>query len=241
MQGDQSAAPQTYKGTVALDEFGQRRIRSKKDDIEAGLNMLGKVVIDYIQGYYTDEKIIRILRPNRKEPDEQQINMPITDISGYIVGRTNDVTVGKYDLVVVSGSTLPSNRWARFEYYKELYQLGVIDQVELLSQTDVADMEGVMARKGQLQQAMQQIQSQEEQIKKLQGDLQTAQRESVHDRKRIEVKEFEVKLAKAEAKAEMATQLYQTRLSDEIRNIREDAKRIEKQDAKSTKKIVGIK
>ena len=101
-------------------------------------------------------------------------------------------------------------------------------------------MDGVMARKGQLQQAMGQIQAQEEQIKKLQGDLQTAQRESVHDRKRIEVKEFEVKLAKAEAKAEMATQLYQTRLSDEIRNIREDAKRIEKKDAKSTKKIVGI-
>ncbi len=240
MQGDQSAAPQTYKGTVALDEFGQRRIRSKKDDIEAGLNMLGKVVIDYIQGYYTDEKIIRILRPNRKDPDKQEINMPIYDVAGGIVGRTNDVTVGKYDLIVVSGSTLPSNRWARFEYYKELYQLGVIDQVELLSQTDVADMEGVMARKGELQQAMGQIQSQQEQIKKLQGDLQTAQRESVHDRKRIEVKEFEVKLAKAEAKAEMATQLYKSRLTDEIRNIREDAKRIEKQDAKSTKKIVGI-
>ena len=241
MQGDQSAAPQTYKGTVALDEFGQRRIRSKKDDIEGALNMLGKVVVNYIQGYYTDEKIIRILRPNRKDPDKQQINMPLTDISGSIVGKVNDVTVGRYDLLVVSGSTLPSNRWARFEYYKELYQLGVIDQVELLSQTDVADMEGVMARKGELQQAMGQIQSQEEKIKQLEGDLQTAQRESVHDRKRIEVKEFEVKLAKAEAKAEMATQLYQSRLSDEMRNIREDAKRIEKEDIKSSNKIVGIK
>ena len=63
----------------------------------------------------------------------------------------------------------------------------------------------------------------------------------MHDRKRIEVKEFEVKLAKAEAKAEMATQLYQSRLSDEMRNIREDAKRIEKEDIKSSNKIVGIK
>ena len=41
MQGDQGAAPTTYKGTIALDEFGQRRIRSKKDDIEAMLNQLG--------------------------------------------------------------------------------------------------------------------------------------------------------------------------------------------------------
>ena len=48
MQGDQGAAPQTYKGTIALDEFGQRRIRSKKDDIEAMLNQLGKLVIELI-------------------------------------------------------------------------------------------------------------------------------------------------------------------------------------------------
>ena len=55
MQGDQGAAPQTYKGTIALDEFGQRRIKSKKDDIEAGLNQLGKIIIHFIHAYYTAE------------------------------------------------------------------------------------------------------------------------------------------------------------------------------------------
>ena len=53
MQGDQGGSPQTYKGTIALDEFGQRRIRSKKDDIESFLNQLGKIVIQLVPVSYT--------------------------------------------------------------------------------------------------------------------------------------------------------------------------------------------
>jgi uncharacterized protein YukE len=104
----------------------------------------------------------------------------------------------------------------------QLYSSGLIDQVEVLKQTDVADMEGVMERAGQMQQMQNQIQSQAEEIKNLKGDLQTAQRESLHDRKRVEVKEFEKKLAKAEAKVEMASKLYQTRLADELKVAKED-------------------
>tara|TARA_Y100001938_G_scaffold127046_1_gene179534 strand:- start:1444 stop:1929 length:486 start_codon:yes stop_codon:yes gene_type:complete len=138
------------------------------------------------------------------------------------MGKVNDITIGKYDVIVLSGSTLPSNRWARFEYYMQLYSSGLIDQIEVLKQTDVADMEGVMQRAGQMQQMQQQIQAQTDEIKKLKGDLQTAQRESLHDRKRVEVKEFEKKLAKAEAKVEMASQLYKTRLADELKVAKED-------------------
>ena len=161
------------------------------------------------------------MQPNNK-PKEVVVNSPLYDDIGNVVGKLNDITVGKYDIIVASGSTLPSNRWARFEYYMQLYQSGLIDQIELLKQTDVADMEGVLQRNGQMQQMQQQVQAQSEEIKKLKGDLQTAQRESLHDRKRVEVKEFEKKLAKAEAKVEMAQQLYKTRLSDELKNAKQD-------------------
>ena len=221
MQGDMGAAPQTFKGTVALDEYGQRRIKSKRDDIEEGLNQLGKVCIGLMQYTYTDMKVIRLMHPNNK-PQEVVVNSPVYDDIGNVVGKQNDITVGKYDLIVLTGSTLPSNRWARFEYYMQLYQAGLIDQIELLKQTDVADMEGVLQRSGQMQQLQGQIQAQAEEIKKLKGDLQTAQRESLHDRKRVEVKEFEKKLAKAEAKVEMAQQLYKNRLADELKMARND-------------------
>ena len=221
MQGDIGSAPQTFKGTVALDEFGQRRIKSKRDDIEECLNQLAKVVVGLIQYVYTDQKVFRLMQPNNR-PLEMEINSPIYDDIGNLMGKVNDITIGKYDVVILSGSTLPSNRWARFEYYMQLYQSGLIDQIEVLKQTDVADMEGVLERAGQMQQMQSQIQQQTEEIKNLKGDLQTAQRESLHDRKRVEVKEFEKKLAKAEAKVEMAQKLYQTRLADELKVAKED-------------------
>ena len=225
MQGDVGGAPQTFKGTIAMDEFGQRRINSKKDDIESSLNQLARSVVGLIQFVYQSEKTVRLIQPNNK-PVEVKINQNIyDDVSGQLIEKINDITVGKYDIIVVSGSTLPSNRWARFEYYMELYKSGLIDQTEVLKQTDVADMEGVLERAGQMQKLMQQVQQQTEQIKKLKGDLQTAQRESIHDRKRVEVKEFEKKLAKAEAKAEMATQLYTERASDELKKLREEVKK----------------
>jgi len=161
------------------------------------------------------------MQPNNR-PTEIQINHPLYDDVGNLMGKVNDITIGKYDVIVLSGSTLPSNRWARFEYYMQLYSSGLIDQIEVLKQTDVADMEGVLERVGQMKQMQQQVQAQAEQIKDLKGDLQTAQRESLHDRKRVEVKEFEKKLAKAEAKVEMAAKLYQTRLADDLKLAKED-------------------
>ena len=241
MQGDQGAAPQTYKGTIALDEFGQRRIKSKKDDIEAGLNQMGKIIIQFIQAYYTAEKTIRLMNPNAL-PTEVTINQEIYNpVTGMFIERLNDVTIGKYDMIVVSGSTLPSNKWARFEYYMQLYQTGLIDQVEVLKQTDVADMEGVLERNDQRKQMAGQIQQLQAQVKQLSGDLQTAQRESVQDRKRVEVKEFEKKLAKAEAKVEMATTLHNKRSQDELDKLKDAVSEVEKRtEDKPNTKVVPI-
>ena len=240
MQGDQGAAPQTYKGTIALDEFGQRRIKSKKDDIEEGLNQVAKIVVQLVQAYYTSQKTLRLLQPNAL-PKEVVLNQEIYHkVTGEFLDRLNDVTVGKYDVVCVSGSTLPSNRWARFEYYMQLYQTGIVDQVEVLKQTDVADMEGVLQRADQRNQMQAQINQLQEQLKQVSGDLQTAQRESVHDRKRVELKEFEKKLAKAEAKIEMASQLYKARSGDELQKIKEAVKEASGETKEPKRKIIPI-
>ena len=117
----------------------------------------------------------------------------------------------------------------------------IIDQIELLKQSDVADMEGVLERNDQRVQMQKQIQSLQGQVKQLSGDLQTAQRESVHDRKRVEVKEFEKKLAKAEAKIEMASQLHSKRSADELEKLKEAVSEVEKETADRPKrKVVPI-
>jgi len=220
MQGDPSSMPQTYKGTLAIDEYGQRRIKSKRDDIEEGINQLARLVVQLIQATYTSMKVLRLLQPNHK-PKEVTINEPVyDDISGQFLGKLNDVTVGKYDVLVVSGSTLPSNRYARFEYYMDLYKSGIIDQTEVLKQTDVANVEDVMNRSSQIAQLSRQVQGQSEQIKDLQGDLQTARRELIHARQRVEVEKFKADLEQSSNRADMASKLYAARTDDELKKVK---------------------
>ena len=220
MQGDPSSMPQTYKGTLAIDEYGQRRIKSKRDDIEEGINQLARLVVQLIQATYTSMKVLRLLQPNHK-PKEVTINEPVYDnISGQFLGKLNDVTVGKYDVLVVSGSTLPSNRYARFEYYMDLYKSGIIDQTEVLKQTDVANVEDVMNRSSQIAQLSRQVEGQSKQIKDLQGDLQTARRELVHARQRVEVEKFKADLEQSSNRADMASKLYAARTDDELKKVK---------------------
>jgi len=215
-QGDPSAAPQTYKGTVAIDEYAQRRIKSKLDDIDEMLNQVARVVIQLIQQTYTDEKVVRLMKPDGRTT-QATLNKPVyDDFTGEIVGRVNDVTIGKYDLIVVSGSTLPSNRWARFDYYMQLYQAGIIDQVEVLEQTEVADTEGVLERVSVISQQQQTINALQEELKRIKGDLQTSERESVHDKKRVEIEKFKRQLGRASDKTAKAVELFEARLGDQL-------------------------
>ena len=216
MQGDASQAPATYKGTVALDEYGQRRLKSKKDDIEGSLNQLAKCIVQMIQMVYTEPRVIRLLKPNNIQ-ESVKLNYPIyDDVTSVIRGRLNDVTTGKYDLIVVSGSMLPSNRWAQLEYYQNLYHEGIIDQVEVLKKTEVADTEGVLERFGYISQLEQQVQQLMDENKKLSGDLQTATRESVSDRKRLEVVKFGADLKTQGTAAMQSQQLFSSRLDDHL-------------------------
>jgi hypothetical protein len=235
MQGDAGQAPATYKGTIALDEYGQRRIKSKKDDIEASLNQLAKVIVQMIQMVYTEPRVIRLLRPNNIQEDVQ-LNYPIyDDVTKNIKGKLNDVTTGQYDVIVVSGSMLPSNRWAQAEYYQELYKNGIIDQVEVLKKTEVADTEGVLQRFGYIKQLEGALQQAQDQIKQLSGDLQTAQRESVSDRKRLEVVKFASGLKDTKGDIDKSAQIYDARLSDQLRMQDKEAK-LEMKKASMSKK-----
>ena len=210
--GDPTSAPSTYKGTLAIDQYAQRRIGSKLDDIEAGLNQMNKAIVEMIQDTYTEEKIIRLFDPN-ETTKTTVLNEPVYDeITGEFLGRINDVSIGKYDIVVVAGSTLPSNRWARTEMLEGYADKGWIDQEALLVNSDIPDIQGILSRSSQRAQMAQQIQGLEEEVKNLKGDLQTATRESLHDKKRLEVEKFSTKLDQAANKIDSASQLFEKSL-----------------------------
>jgi uncharacterized coiled-coil protein SlyX len=212
MQGSAKSAPSTYRGTMVVDEFGQRRIKSRRDDIEGMLNQVAKVAVPLIQQLYTEEKVIRLIQPNGDEK-EQRFNF-YKEMDNGEVKRFHDIGAGKYDIVVQSGSTLPTNRMALLNTYMQMYQMGLIDQTEVLKKSELVDVDGVMERSGQMKQMQQQMQAMAEELKKVRGDLQTAQREEVHAKKRLEVEKFSGELDKVSNRADMATTLYKARLND---------------------------
>jgi hypothetical protein len=218
MQGDASVAPQTFKGTIAMDEFGQRRIKSKKDDMESSVNQLAKVMLDYARSVYREEKIIRIVEPNNAVTEVAMNSIKYDDL-GREISKFNDISQGVYDIIVVGGSTLPSNRYAQMEYYMEMYKNGLIDQVEVLKKSEVVDVEGVLERFGYIRQLEGQMQQLQEEVKKLRGDLQTAEREEVHAKKRLEVEKFASGLDSIKNRADASRAIQEMQMKQDIEKL----------------------
>ena len=221
MMGNSQAAPQTYKATISLDEFGQRKIKSKLADIEAGLTRVARVAIPLMQQLYTTRKIFRVVQPNNSL-SEYVLNKQLVDDKSGEISIVNNITIGKYDVVYVSGSTLPSNRYAELEFYMDAYQKGIIDKQEVLKKTEVFDMEGVLQRTDVISQLQQQLQQAGDQIKQLKGDLQTRDREAVNLRKKVEVEKFKTGLDSTSNKAKAASTLFEKRLGDEMSLLKRD-------------------
>ena len=226
MQGSGMNSPSTYRGTLVVDEFGQRRIKSRRDDIENFLNQCAKVAVPLMQQIYTEEKVIRLVQPNGLEK-EQRFNF-FKEMDNGDVMRFHDVTLGRYDVKVVSGSTLPTNRMAMLNTYMQMYQAGLIDQVEVLKKSELVDIDGVLQRSGQAVQMQQQMNMLQEELKKVKGDLQTATREELHAKKRLEVEKFSSDLDKISNRAESATQLYKARIADVENNLMNSVSSVEK-------------
>ena len=213
-QGDSSEAPDTYNGTLSLDEFGQRRIKSKMQDIYNSVSRLGEVAFDFVQKVYTEEKTLRLVQPNMP-PKQVQVNKSKFDDFGNEVGRINDITVGRYDVMIKAGSTLPSNRWARLQQLIDMYSAGLVDDQAVLMESELPNAEQILARKGQMQQMQQALSQQKETIEDLQGDLQTWMREAQHAKQKAELEKFKARLDGVHQDMAKAQQVYEQSLKTE--------------------------
>ena len=223
MMGNAQQSPSTYRATIAIDEFGQRKLRNKMQIIETGLTILGKVVLAFCQELYSQEKVIRLLQPNNAMT-EYAINKKIYDQFGQeVINVINDISRAKYDIIVVAGSTLPSNRYAQLEMYMDAYKNGVIDRVEVLKKTEIFDIEGVLQRTDQIAQLTQALEQAQQQIKTLSGDLQTAQREVTHANQRTIDAEYRAKHQANYVEGQKQNELFSARATDTLNNVTQQA------------------
>jgi hypothetical protein len=181
MQGDTQQQHETFRGMLALDEYGTRRIKQwLNHSLEPALRQLGRVVKQFSQAVYTAHKVFTIVQPNAiKEGKEVEINVPIYNDMGEAISKFNDYSAAKFDVRIVSGSTLPINRWAYLSELKELMQLGVIDDIALLAETDLKNKENILKRKSLYSQLQGQVQQMEGALKDKEGTIETLQRQLV--------------------------------------------------------------
>jgi len=217
MQGNTEVAPKTSSATMMLEDFGQRRSKSKLRDIEGSLKRLGRVIYNLAKSHYDFKKSFRIVQPNN-DIDEYTINKRLyDDKTKELMNIENDISIGQFDIRVIGSSTMPSNKWGEWNVYMEAYQAGLIDRQEALKKTEIFDKQGILQRMDVVAQLQQQLQGAQEQIKKLSGDLQTRDRESVNLRKQTEVEKFKGRLKEQELGSKADSKIAVGRLSNAVK------------------------
>jgi hypothetical protein len=198
MQGDTQQQHETFRGMLALDEYGTRRIKQWLNHaIEPALRQLGRIVRQFSQAVYSAHKVFNIVQPNALKEDKQvEINIPIYNDMGEAIGKFNDYSAAKFDVRIVSGSTLPVNRWAYLSELKELMQLGVIDDIALLAETDLKNKENIMKRKSLYSQLQGQLQQVSEALKDREGTIETLERQLVQAGIKNKVMQADVEINK---------------------------------------------
>jgi hypothetical protein len=220
MQGDTKQQHDTFRGMMALDEYGTRRVKQwMKNAIEPALKQLGIVTMQFSQAVYTAHKVFRIVQPSALQEERKvEINVPMYNDYGEAIGKYNDYSAAKFDIRIVSGSTLPVNRWAYLAELKELLQLGVVDDIAVLSETDLRNKEKIAQRKSQYAQLSGALNRSNETIKDLQGTIETLERQLVQAgvKGKIMQAEMEIEKSKVEAQANAKDALRQTEAEQKL-------------------------
>ncbi len=180
MQGDVGAtADMPYRGMLAMDEYGTRRIKYwLKHGVEPALAQIGYIVKEYSQAVYTAHKVFRVIQPNN-ESAEVEVNVPIYNDFGEAIKKWRDYPSAKFDIRIVAGSTLPVNRWAYLEELKQLMQLGVIDDVAVLAETDIRNKDKIVQRKSLYSQLQGQLDQLQQALSDKEGTIETLERQLV--------------------------------------------------------------
>tara|TARA_Y100000296_G_scaffold81053_1_gene107446 strand:- start:257 stop:1237 length:981 start_codon:yes stop_codon:yes gene_type:complete len=224
MQGDLGQQHDTYRGLLAQDEHGTRRIKAWMNDIvEPALEQLGRCFQVVSQNTYRAHKIFRIVQPSHiQEEREVEINVPIYNDLGNAINMFNDYSSAKFDVRIVAGSTLPVNRWALLEEYFRWYQSGLIDDIAMLAETDVRGKENILKRKSIYSQLKSQVDSLEGALKDRDGTIETLSRQLIQSGIRDETKKGSEEIKKQTLDTKAQQKLLRERMKDQAKeNTRE--------------------
>jgi len=239
MMGFSQDQAETYRGLLANDEFGTRRLKAWMNSIvEPSLEHVGKVFQMMAQKHYNIEKVFRIVQPNAgnaQEEKEVRINVSLYNDYGKAIGKYKDYASARFDVRIIAGATLPLNRWALLEEYFKWYQAGLIDDVAMLSETDIRNKEKIMERKSMVSQMQSQLQSMQEMVKDKDGAIETLQRQLVQAGIKMKVGDASMEVRKDVLETEAQQKLLRGMLKVEFDKMKADMKLVKEDVGKNEK------
>ena len=230
MMGFAQEQAETYRGLLANDEFGTRRLKAWMGSVvEPALEHLGRCFQMLAQSHYTVEKVFRIVQPEAgQRPDEEKdvrINIPIYNDYGQAISVYKDYASARFDIRVVAGATMPINRWALLEEYFRWFQSGLIDDIAMIGETDIRNKKQIIERKSMYSQLQGQLQSMEEAMKDKDGTIETLQRQLVQAGIKMKVNEAGTEVRKDVLETEAQQKLLRSLLEGEFETAKKDLKR----------------
>lgn len=226
------------KLTQEAEKSADKSLKKPLDNLIRTDHLLARNILDLVQHYYTDHRIMNItLSDLTGDTEEIAINMP-DEATGEIL---NDVTLGTYDVKVVSTAVVDTLEDSQLEQAVKLRELGVmipdeflIENSNLLRKGDIIKQMRANQQSPQAQQAAQvQALGQQLTVAKLKGETENLEAEAVQRRAKAAetvAKTGQIangdpsKQADAQAKAESAQQdmaLDQQRHAQELQQQRE--------------------
>lgn len=219
MMGFVQDQAETYRGLLANDEFGTRRIKAWMNSIlEPALEHVGVVFKEVSQSHYTEDRVFRIVQPNAGgsyDESETRINIPIYNDYGEAIQKWNDYASSRFDVRIVSGAVMPLNRWALLDEYFKWFQAGLIDDVAMLAETDVRGKDAIIERKSLYAEQQQQIESLNEQLKDQVGENETLKRQIVQAGIRMNIDEGSKQVEKDVLETKAQQKLYRELMKEE--------------------------
>ena len=150
------------------------------DNLFRTRNMVGEIILKLIQQFYTEERTFLITESDTEDHQSTSVTINGEDEFGEIM---NDVTVGKYDIVIADVPTQITFQNAQFQQALDMRKFGVAvpdDEMILMStlsrkQEIAKKMSGEQSEEQQqmmMEQMELQMQTMEEQIQKLRAESQ---------------------------------------------------------------------
>ena len=241
MMGFAQDQAETYRGLLANDEFGTRRLKAWMGSVvEPALEHLGRCFQMQAQKHYTIEKVFRIVQPEAgQSPQEQEkeirINIQMYNDYGNAIGKFKDYSSARFDIRVVAGATMPVNRWALVEEYFKWFQAGLIDDVAMLAETDIRNKKQVLERKSMYSQLQGQVSSMEEAMKEREGTIETLERQLVQAGIKMKVGDASNEIRKDVLETEAQQKLLRGMMKVEFEKMKDQMK----MDMKSTEQDVA--